>query len=240
MPVRPAHDASAPPSTRLRARPPCATRRSGRRSGRSRIPPRRDERRRPRPRACPTRQPRCRPERARRPRTRISPGGRRCRRALEKSCDAVRCPAGRVDPGTPAERLDLDPRVLARNPRVGRSVESPMRSLDPCILDEGDAVLDRLVRSDDELDLPAGKRCAKLAELVRVARGEEQFQGRGAAAASPCAAVSVSTPPAARSSSASRSSRENGSRSAVACTSTSSPAPVMTTFMSVSALESSS
>ena len=49
----------------------------------------------------------------------------------------------------------------------------------------------------------------------------------------------VSIPPAARSSSSSSSSRENGSCSAVACTSTRRPSPVMTTFMSVSAVESS-
>ena len=63
----------------------------------------------------------------------------------QQTPDVIGGPASRVDPRPPSERLDLDPRVLARNPRVGRSVLSPMRSLDPCVLDEGRAVLDRLV-----------------------------------------------------------------------------------------------
>ena len=48
-----------------------------------------------------------------------------------------------------------------------------------------------------------------------------------------------SIPTAASSSSSSRRARENGVRSAVACTSTSAPSPVITTFMSTSAVESS-
>ena len=97
----------------------------------------------------------------------------------------------------------------------------------------------------------AGLVVAQLAlEADRAAEpgGEQQPQQRlggrelrhaTAATAASCAAAISSIPPAARSSSSSSRSRENGSRSAVACTSTSRPSAVMTTFMSVSAVESS-
>ena len=57
--------------------------------------------------------------------------------------------------------------------------------------------------------------------------------------ASSCARAISAIPPDARSSSSSSSSRVNGAPSAVACTSTSLPSPVITTFMSASAVESS-
>ncbi len=120
------------------------------------------------------------------------------------------------------------------------SVLASVPGLEPRVLEERLAVLDRLVSCIERLDLPAGQRRAQLAELVLVARREDEPHGSGAAAASACALVNVSIPPAARSSSSSRSSREKGSRSAVACTSTSALSPVVTTFMSVSAVESSS
>ncbi len=158
----------------------------------------------------------------------------------EKLRDAVLGPPGRVHAGPPAERGDLDAGVLARDPRVGGSVRAAVPGLDPRVVEERRAVLDRLVGRLEERDLPLRKRSAKLAELVLVARREKKVHAGGVAAACACAAASSSIPPAARSSSASSSSREKGSRSAVACTSTSLPSPVMTTFMSVSALESSS
>ena len=63
--------------------------------------------------------------------------------------------------------------------------------------------------------------------------------GAAVSHAASCAARSSSIPPVARSSRRSSSSRENGSRSAVACTSTRRPSAAITTFMSVSAEESS-
>src|SRR5207244_12107387 len=65
------------------------------------------------------------------------------------------------------------------------------------------------------------------------------ISARAAPAASSCETAIRSIPTAASSSSSFRRSREKGSCSAVACTSTSLPSPVMTTFMSTSALESS-
>ena len=157
----------------------------------------------------------------------------------EQPRNAVRRPARRLDARATAERSHLDPRVLARDPRVLRSVPAAVARLDSRVVDERRAVLDRVSRRVQELDLPRGKRASELSELVRVARREDELHTRARATASSWAAVSSSIPPAARSSSSSSSSRENGSRSAVACTSTSAPSPVMTTFMSVSADESS-
>ena len=86
-----------------------------------------------------------------------------------------------------------------------------------------------------------GQGTAELVELVRVARGEDERAFRAAAVsqAARWAVPSSVIPAAARSSSSSSSSRVNGSRSAVACTSTRRPSPAITTFMSVSADESS-
>ena len=143
-------------------------------------------------------------------------------------------------PGLAAERGDLDPTVLAGDPVVGVGQRPPVPRLDPRVVEKRPSVLDGLVFGIEQRDLPVRERPPELAELVLVPRGEDELQAAGAAAASRCAAVSCSMPPPARSRSSSRSSRENGSRSAVAWTSTSSASPVMTTFMSVSALESSS
>src|SRR5262245_19754013 len=162
------------------------------------------------------------------------------RQLLQQPRDAVDRPARGLDPGAPAEGVDLDPGVLARDPVVRRRVRAPVPRLDPSVREERLAVLDGLVRRVEELDLPVRQRRAQLAELVLVPRGENEPHGSGAAAAADCAPVRVPIPPDARSSSSSSSSREKGSRSAVACTSTRSPSPVMTTFMSVSAVESSS
>src|SRR6476659_71505 len=158
----------------------------------------------------------------------------------EQPRDALVRPARRVDAGPTSQAVRLDAGVLADHPLRSWRVQTAVMRLDPRVVEEGRTVLDGLVRRLEPLDLPAGQRLAKLAELVLVAGGDEDSQAAGAAAASACAAVSSSIPPAARSRSESRSSRENGSRSAVACTSTSRPSPVITTFMSVSALESSS
>ena len=83
----------------------------------------------------------------------------------------------------------------------------------------------------------------ELAHLVRVAGCQHQAHRRrqavwGATAAR-CDSRSVAMPSAARPSSSSSEARESGVRSPVACTSTRPSSPVITTFMSTSALESS-
>ena len=146
----------------------------------------------------------------------------------------------------PVERDGLDPRVLPDRPgRGGRVRRAPAR-LDPRVVLVRRAVLARRIPRVGERDLPARERAPQLCELVRVPRCEDERAARGHAAQSGGAAHAVCwaapsavIPPAARSSSSSSSSRENGSRSAVAWTSTRRPSPAITTFMSVSADESS-
>ncbi len=85
-------------------------------------------------------------------------------------------------------------------------------------------------------DVDAGEHLAELRDLVAVAGRQDDPHPPTAAV---CSAVRSRTPPSARSSRTSSSAREKVLPSAVACTSTRRPAPVMTTFMSDSARESS-
>ena len=73
----------------------------------------------------------------------------------------------------------------------------------------------------------------------RERRDRRRAQGSATDTASSWTSPISAIPDSASASSSSSVSRVNGSRSAVACTSTSRPSPVMTTFMSVSAFESS-
>ena len=105
----------------------------------------------------------------------------------------------------------------------------------------GDIGVGRDVVQADHLQVGhlGGEDAAQLAELLGVA-------GRQQERSSPEQGLLLELRPTAgsrttaRSSSASSSSRRNGTPSAVPCTSTNSPAPVTTTFMSVSARTSSS
>ena len=98
----------------------------------------------------------------------------------------------------------------------------------------------------ERIDLEAGKSLAQLAELVLVAGRKHQGRHREPPSggeldptADRCASRSRAIPPSASASSSSSEARESGVRSAVACTSTSPPSPVITTFASTSAVESS-
>ena len=149
-------------------------------------------------------------------------------------------PARGVHARPPVERRRLDAGVLADRPRVRRRVLTAPARLDTGVVLVRLAVLGRRIARRDEPDLPAGQGTAELVELVRVARGEdERVQSRGVSQAARWAVPSSAIPAAARSRSSSSSSRVNGSRSAVAWTSTRRPSPAITTFMSVSADESS-
>ena len=164
---------------------------------------------------------------------------RRAGELLEQAGDTVPRPPGRCEPGPASEAGRLDARVLADHPRAGRSAGAAVHRLATRVLGVGRPRLRRECPIVDQVDLPAGQGAPQLGELVRVAGGEPCPHSRGASAAARCACASCSIPPAARSSSSSSSSRVNGSRSAVAWTSTSRPSAVITTFMSVSACESS-
>ncbi len=102
----------------------------------------------------------------------------------EQPRNPIRRPARRLDARTTAERGHLDPRVLARDPLVRPSVQTAVARLDSRVVDERPAVLDRLSRRVEELDLPRGKRASELSELVRVARREDELHTRATAAAS--------------------------------------------------------
>src|SRR5689334_5880977 len=92
----------------------------------------------------------------------------------------------------------------------------------------------------DDFEAERGEQRFELAHLARVVRREDDALQELSARAARCAATSSPMPFAARSSMRDISSREKGVPSAVPCTSTKRPAPVITTFMSVSQPESSS
>ncbi len=228
--------ASAVPSRRFRAPRPSPARRAARRSGRSRSPRLRAARARSRPRASRSDAARPPRARARRARRRNGRAARRCPRARRGPGRPNRSPSGRSGPPDARRGQDVEAGVLARDPvRVRRSLAAAPR-LDPGVLEQGVAVLDRLLVGAEELDLPL-REAWRNREPCRVLDPRRSLTGRATAAPARC--DERPTPPAARSRSPSSRSRENGSRSAVACTSTRRPAPVMTTFMSVSARESS-
>ena len=84
-----------------------------------------------------------------------------------------------------------------------------------------------------------GQDSAHLDHLVLIAGGQNDASTHRPSA-SCCSRVSSAQPVDARSSSASSSDRSKGTPSAVPCTSMKRPSPVQTTFMSVSAVTSSS
>ena len=239
-----ARGASARASTRRRARRPSASRRAGRRPGRSRSPfaarlarDRAVEDAVPRPRAV-----RATAARARRP--------MRARRSSALDCGErhLRVPAlgahrAVCRPGPPPSAAHLDPRVVAEHPAVGWPDEPAERAL-TARSRRRFAVLRPGTRPRRAARGSQSGNSAELLELVRVAasrrcrarcplsRVERRLPPAGRTAAPRC-------PAAARSSSSSSRARSNGTFSAVACTSTRSPSPVMTTFTSTSAFESS-
>src|SRR5205814_229349 len=133
----------------------------------------------------------------------------------------------------PFDRLDDRRGAAARGNLDEEPVERGTPATQPAIRDLAERAEreERAERGDERAGPGAG------------ARGQSDRSDKpeptGRRPAAPWAAATSPIPAAARSSSSSRVSRANGSRSAVACTSTRRPSPVITTFMSVSALESS-
>jgi hypothetical protein len=83
------------------------------------------------------------------------------------------CEPRRLDPGPAVERGDLEARVLAEDP-VRRLEYVSVLSLGAGILVVGRAGLRRVAVGLERLDLPAGQRTAKLAQLARVLRRESR------------------------------------------------------------------
>ena len=163
--------------------------------------------------------------------------------------------AGRPDPGRPAECLRLDPAVVGEGRAPGRLRRRPR--LDQRVFGVG---VPRLLRAGmllgQRIERHAGQQPGELAQLVIVAGREQQPHRRAVLSAtgrvavsrpvaSPhrsaasCASRRPSMPICASASNSSRCVRDSGVRSAVAWTSTSPPSPVITTFASTSAPESS-
>src|SRR5688500_16613704 len=84
-----------------------------------------------------------------------------------------------MDAGAPAERLHLDPRVLAEPPLGVVCERPPEERLPACVLLVRRAVLwrPRRVRVE-ELELPPRQRGPQLLELVRVPRAQPGGHGR--------------------------------------------------------------
>jgi len=148
--------------------------------------------------------------------------------------------AGRPDPGAAAEGLHLEPGIVRerRQARVARRVVR----LDERVLEEGGAGLgggtDAELRLRHELHGERREERRKLAQLPGVGAGEDGAR-HGESSASLCRAKSSAMPLAARFSSASSSWRRKAWPSAVPWTSMNAPPLFITTFMSVSACESS-
>ena len=95
-------------------------------------------------------------------------------------------------------------------------------------------------RLRNNIDAERREQRLDLAQLAGIGRCEHQSSGTKAhSARAPCCCAMSSRCRLASAISASISARENGAPSAVPCTSTKPPAPVITTFMSVSQPESS-
>ena len=157
-----------------------------------------------------------------------------------------------VDAGLAVERVDLQPGVVGDRRQPGRGARAPPPSAGRCPracpsprrrrARRPGAAAARPTSSEDRRDL---------GDLVRVRRRADELQhaligeaAGGSAIISACSAMICSMPAWPRSSSASSCARPNGAASAVPCTSTNSgspprPSASITTFMSTSAVESS-
>ena len=243
----------SPPSPRGSSRPSSGPRPRARRPGRSRSPRRRASRgrwRRGRCRAATsTSSPGAEPDQH------ADEGGAAVLHALQllEQAAAVVGVGGvgagvarAEDARAAAEGVDHEAGVVGDHDGVGGRLGAQRGGLDPGVLQEGGAGLGagRSPRARRSRSAPASSGSSS-ATLSRLPVARTTFSGRpsrrGAAAptAASWAAVSSRTPASARSSRTSSSAREKVAPSAVACTSTSRPEPVITTFMSDSARESS-
>src|SRR5262249_27375104 len=162
--------------------------------------------------------------------------------------------ARRLHAGRAVERFDADAGVVRQRGQLREPARVPC--LRQRVLDEACMWLVRLrdpeLRLRDHFDAQWREQAAKLAQLSGIARGENEARETGPGpAAKPqgpprssserfCSAISARMPPSASVMSVSISLREKATPSAVPWTSTKRPAPVMTTFMSVSQSASSS
>src|SRR5207244_4700252 len=88
----------------------------------------------------------------------------------------ARRPSRGMDSGQTAERIHLDPRVLAEDPDAGLADRPPEARLCRCVVVVGLTFLGRELVGLEQPDLPAREQPLELAGLVGVARGEARPQ----------------------------------------------------------------
>src|SRR3954454_15794801 len=159
-------------------------------------------------------------------------------------------PTGGIDAGRAVERLDAEARIRCEGGQGGSTCGACR--LDAGILGEGRAGLLRLGKIEiarrDRVDAIGREQLPHFPKLAGIMRGDDKSAGdlpaAGFATHQPMAAFCSSTRRAMPDLASPRRDVSfaslNVAPSAVACTSTSPPAPVMTKFASVCALESSS
>ena len=154
-------------------------------------------------------------------------------------------PACRTDARHPIEGVNLETGIVGQRRQIG--VMGSSSGLDEGVLDEGGAGLlgSRSItdlRQTDDLDVSPGRLegTPQFDQFLGIVGRQHNPAHSVTPRASDCAALSEAQPPAARSSRSLRRPRLKGAPSAVPWISTKSPSPLMTTFMSVSARESSS
>jgi hypothetical protein len=91
--------------------------------------------------------------------------------------------ARRAHPRRSPERRDLEPRVLAEHPRVGRPDLPPVERFGPRVVDVALVALFGVVLGVEQGELPAERR--QLPQLVPVARAEQDPQSHSRDDASP-------------------------------------------------------
>ena len=158
-------------------------------------------------------------------------------------------PAGAEDAGHAGEQVDREPGVVADGGQAG--VPDPLAGLEQRVLGEGEPGLGHVVVGGhvvepDHVDRTAGPATSRMrrssASFLALRVATSSLRAPGRASGRPLVSVGqrAEQPATARSSRALSSSREKTPASPVPCTSTKSPVPVQTTFMSTSALTSSS
>src|SRR5262249_54315897 len=148
-----------------------------------------------------------------------------------------------VDARPPIERTHADARVVGERRQPGAAAR--VARLRERVLDERRVGLlgvgDLESRLRNNLDPERAQQGLEFAQLPRIRGGEHELLHGAKATPSArfCRATSSAMPRCASATSDRIWASEKGSPSAVPCTSTNAPAPVMTTFMSVSQRESS-
>ena len=143
--------------------------------------------------------------------------------------------ARRMHAGRAAQRVDLEPGIVGEQIAVGEAAVV-FRLADGVLFERGAGLIRRRHGAGKLLHIEIGSGQLKLSQLPRIRRRAVNDH-----LSSNCLWIATSSPIPCRASASKSAScaSSNGVFSAVACTSTNFPAPVITTFISTSACESS-